>query len=52
MGVNYTITHTIKNGKNKTKEEITDIITKKLLKIILNTEKDSSVALNNSENAL
>ena len=46
MGVEYKITHIINNNKDKTKEEIKEIITKKLIKVILTLENSENVTLN------
>ena len=47
MEVHYNISY--KFDKEKTKEEIEEIITKKLLKVILNLENMSSLYLNNKD---
>ncbi len=48
MEVVYNVTYKYKNDLIKTDKEMEDIITKKLLKVILNLENSTSVALNNS----
>ena len=45
--VHYNIIY--KLGKERTKEETEEIITKKLLKVILNLENMSSLYLNNKD---
>ena len=46
MGVEYKITHIINSNEDKTKEEIKEIITKKLIKVILTLENSENVTLN------
>ena len=48
LEVVYNVSFKYKNNLIKTDEELEDIITKKLLKVILNLENNTSVALNNS----
>ena len=48
LEVVYNVSFKYKNDLIKTDEELEDIITKKLLKVILNLENNTSVALNNS----
>lgn len=48
LEVVYNVSFKYKNDLIKTDEELEDIITKKLLKVILNLENNKSVALNNS----
>lgn len=48
MEVVYNVTYKVKDNLIRTDKEIEDIITKKLLKVILNLENSTSVALNNS----
>lgn len=48
MEVVYNVTYKVKDNLIRTDKEIEDIITKKLLKVILNLENNTSVALNNS----
>ena len=45
--VHYNIIY--KSAKERTKEEIEEIITKKLLKVILNLENINSLYLNNKD---
>ncbi len=48
MEVVYNVVYGIKDNLERTDEEIEDILTKKLLRVILNLESTNSVALNNS----
>lgn len=48
MEVVYNVVYEIKDYLVKTDKEIEDILTKKLLRVILNLENTNSVALNNS----
>lgn len=48
MEVVYNVVYEIKDNLVKTDKEIEDILTKKLLRVILNLENTNSVALNNS----
>lgn len=48
MEVIYNVTYEVKNNLNKTDKELEDILTKKLLKVILNCEDNTNIALNNS----
>lgn len=48
MEVVYNVVYEIKDNLEKTDKEIEDILTKKLLRVILNLENTNSVALNNS----
>lgn len=48
MEVVYNVTYKVKDDKIKNEKEIEDILTKKLLKVILNLENNNCVALNNS----
>ena len=47
MEVIYNVIYNVKNEDIKN-DEIKDILTKKLLRVILNTEEDESIGLNNS----
>ena len=48
MEVVYNVVYGIKDNLERTDKEIEDILTKKLLRVILNLENTNSVALNNS----
>lgn len=48
MEVVYNVVYGIKDNLVKTDKEMEDILTKKLLRVILNLENINSVALNNS----
>lgn len=48
MEVVYSVVYGIKDNLERTDKEIEDILTKKLLRVILNLENTNSVALNNS----
>lgn len=48
MEVVYNVVFSVKDNIVKTDKEIEDILTKKLLRAILNLENTSSIALNNS----
>lgn len=48
MEVVYNVVYGIKDNLERTDKEIEDILTKKLLRVILNLENNNSVALNNS----
>ena len=48
MEVVYNVVFSVKNNVEKTDKEIEDILTKKLLRVILNLENANSIALNNS----
>ncbi len=48
MEVVYNVVYGIKDNLERTDKEIEDILTKKLLRVILNLENTDSVALNNS----
>ena len=48
MDVLYNVVYGIKDNLERTDKEIEDILTKKLLRVILNLENTNSVALNNS----
>lgn len=47
MEVVYNVVFSVKNNIEKTDKEIEDILTKKLLRTILNLENINSIALNN-----
>lgn len=47
MEVVYNVVFSVKKTSEKTDKEIEDILTKKLLRAILNLENTNSVALNN-----
>ncbi len=47
MEVVYNVVFSVKNNVEKTDKEIEDILTKKLLRAILNLENANSIALNN-----
>lgn len=47
LGVVYNVVFSVKNNIEKTDKEIEDIVTKKLLRVILNLENTSSIALHN-----
>lgn len=47
MEVVYNVVYGIKDNLERTDKEIEDILTKKLLRVILNLENTNSVALNN-----
>ena len=47
MEVNYNVIYVTKDNKKIKENDLKDIITKKLLRIILNSENIDSVALNN-----
>lgn len=47
MEVVYNVVFSVKNNVKKTDKEIEDILTKKLLRVILNLENANSIALNN-----
>jgi len=48
MEVVYNVVYGIKDNLVKTDKEMEDILTKKLLRVILNLENTNSIALNNS----
>ncbi len=48
MEVIYNVVFSVKDDLKKSDEEIEDILTKKLLKVILMSENNNSMALNNS----
>lgn len=48
MEVVYNVVYGIKDNLERTDKEIEDILTKKLIRVILNLENTNSVALNNS----
>lgn len=48
MEVVYNVVYGIKDNLERTDKEIEDILTKKLLRVILNLENANGVALNNS----
>lgn len=48
MEVIYNVVFSVKDDLKKSDEEIEDILTKKLLKVILMSENKNSMALNNS----
>lgn len=48
MEVVYNVVYGIKDNLERTDKEIEGILTKKLLRVILNLENTNSVALNNS----
>lgn len=48
MEVVYNVVYGIKDNLERTDKEIEDILTKKLLRVIINLENTNSVALNNS----
>lgn len=48
MEVVYNVTYKIKDNIVLNDKEIEDIVTKKLLKVILNLENNNSIALNNT----
>lgn len=48
MEVVYNVVYEIKDNLVKTDKEMEDILTKKLLRVILNLENTNSIALNNS----
>ena len=48
MEVVYNVVYGIKDNLERTDKEIENILTKKLLRVILNLENTNSVALNNS----
>ena len=48
LEVVYNAVFSVKNNVEKTDKEIEDILTKKLLRVILNLENANSIALNNS----
>lgn len=48
MEVVYNVVYEIKDNLERTDKEMEDILTKKLLRVILNLENTNSVALNNS----
>ena len=48
MEVVYNVVYGIKDNLVKTDKEMEDILTKKLLRVILNLENTNGVALNNS----
>lgn len=48
MEIVYNVVYGIKDNLERTDKEIEDILTKKLLRVILNLENTNSVALNNS----
>ena len=47
LEVVYNVVFSVKNNVEKTDKEIEDILTKKLLRVILNLENTNSIALNN-----
>lgn len=48
MEVVYNVTYKIKDNIVLNDKEIEDIVTKKMLKLILNLENNNSIALNNT----
>lgn len=48
MEVIYNVVFSVKDDLKKSDDEIEDILTKKLLKVILMSENNNSMALNNS----
>lgn len=48
MEVVYNVVYEIKDNLERTDKEMEDILTKKLLRVILNLENTNSIALNNS----
>ncbi len=48
MEVNYNEIYTVKNDKKISEKELKDIIARKLLHVVLASEENNSVALNNS----
>lgn len=48
MEIVYNVTYKIKDNIVLNDKEIEDIVTKKLLKVILNLENNNSIALNNA----
>ena len=48
MEVLYNVVYEIKDNLERTDKEMEDILTKKLLRVILNLENTNSIALNNS----
>lgn len=48
MEVVYNVVYGVKDNLERTDKEMEDILTKKLLRVILNLENTNSVALNNS----
>ena len=48
MEVVYNVVYEIKDNLERTDKEMEDLLTKKLLRVILNLENTNSVALNNS----
>ena len=48
MEVVYNVVYEIKDNLGRTDKEMEDILTKKLLRVILNLENTNSIALNNS----
>ena len=48
MEVVYNVVYEIKDNLERTDKEMEDILTKKLLRVILNLENTNGVALNNS----
>ena len=48
MEVVYNVVYEIKGNLERTDKEMEDILTKKLLRVILNLENTNSIALNNS----
>ena len=48
MEVRYNVTYTTKNNEIIDEKELKNIIAKKLLRVILTSEKTDDIALNNS----
>ena len=48
MEVVYNVTYKIKDNIVLNDKELEDIVTKKMLKVILNLENNNSIALNNT----
>lgn len=48
MEVNYNVTFAVKNNVIVEEQNLKDIIAKKLLRVIINSENIDNVALNNS----
>lgn len=48
MEVVYNVVYEIKDNLERTDKEMEDILTKKLLRVILNLENTNSIVLNNS----
>ena len=50
MDVVYDVVYEIKDNLNRTDKELEDIITKKLVRVILNLENINNMVLKNCEN--